>query len=70
LLRPVGIEFEFVDQGRPDESDPPDLNVVSGTIAQVRIHGDSPGSANREVIGQSFRNARIGLTFVALLAGR
>src|SRR5579863_1119769 len=42
---PVGVEFDFVDQCRADHTYPPDLNVVSRTIAQVRIYWKSSCSA-------------------------
>ncbi len=42
---PVGVEFDFVDQRRTNHIHPPDLNIVSRTIAQVRIHWKSTGSA-------------------------
>src|SRR5260370_29981704 len=45
LLVPVGVESECVDQGRTDHIGPPNLIVISGAIAQVRIHRNGPGSA-------------------------
>src|SRR6266404_2223285 len=44
---PVGVEFDLIDQGRPDHINPPNLIVISGTMARVRIHRNGPAGAER-----------------------